>query len=155
MRIVELMEASGSVYYHGTNASFDWWVLKADKVNRSQNVEGIYFTPSEGEAKSYGSRVVAARLTYRKPFYSNRRNIITQPMAKVYAEFLSSHTHHPQYWIDEVLVPNFIEKGRVSFMDIRGGVKRDILLAGGYDAYIDGEHVVILEPSRRNIEVIA
>lgn len=142
--------------YHGTNNKFDWWDLKAERVNRGTNVTGIYFTPRRYEAEGFGSRIIEAEVTYRKPFYgsSGKRNNITPPMVKKAREQLLKFTRYKEDWLDSAILPDLVEREFAAIRDVSGDIKREILLAGGYDAYIDGDHVVILEPNNQNIKVI-
>lgn len=163
MRVVELMESAVSatrVYYHGTNENFENFDIEAKRINRGTNVTGVYFTPFEREALTFGSRIIRANLKVVNPFYTGKKNKVTKKMLEVAGEMLRKHTNHAERWIETALLPDFEEKGTLNiFSGMSGDVKRAILIAGGYDAYIDGAHlpnahVVILEPSKRNIKTL-
>ena len=155
MKIRDLFESTRSVMYHGTNNQFNFWDLSADRVNRGSNVTGIYFTPRREEALEYGSRIITAEVTYNKPFYAyGRKNEITPSMVRKAKELLLRYTTYKEQWLDNAILPSLVEKGLDAIKDVNGDIKREILIAGGYDAYIDGAHVVILNPSRQNIMVV-
>lgn len=159
MNVREITESAVSpekIYYHGTNKQFTNFDLDAAKENRATNVTGIYFTPREQEAREFGQRVIAATLSVNRPFDINKQNKITQLMLDKYKELLLRYTNMKEQWIDSVKVPEFEEKGSFtnSMFDLSGDIKREILLAGGYDSYIDGVHVVVLNPSSENINLI-
>ena len=150
--------SNSTVYYHGTNERFDNFDLNATRVNRGLNVSGVYFTPFEREARTYGNRIIRANLKVSNPFYSGgRKNKISKNMLSTAREILKKHTHHNERWIENALLPELEEKGNIKVFDgLSGDLKRELLLAGGYDAYIDGHqlsnaHVVVLEPNKRNI----
>lgn len=140
--------------YHGTNNQFDFWDLKAERVNRGTNVTGVYFTPRKEEALEYGGRIITAEVTYRKPFHFNRKNDITPAMVKKARELLLRFTSYRERWLDEAILPDLVDRGLDAIKDVNGDIKREILVAGGYDAYIDGAHVVILSPTKQNIKVV-
>lgn len=155
MKIRELFESTTSLMYHGTNNQFDFWDLGASRVNRGNNVTGIYFTPRKEEALEYGSRIITAEVSFKKPFYGHgRANVFTPKMVEKARELLLKHTNYRERWLDSAILPSLVEKGLDVIKDVNGDIKREILLAGGYDAYIDGGHVVILSPSRQNIKVV-
>lgn len=146
---------SNTIYYHGTNSNFDDFNIEADKVNRGTNVSGVYFTPRKYEAESFGERVIAAKLFINKPFYNNKFNKISNKMAEVTKQELLKYTRYKSDWIDDVILPNFIKDGSLKeIMNLNGDIKRKVLIAGGYDSYIDGDHIVILSPSKNSIKVI-
>lgn len=157
MKAVELFEnvRTSGVFYHGTNNKFDVFDVKADKINRATNVTGAYFTPSASEADEYGNRVIQVEISPRRPFYYGRKNVITDAMAKKAKELLMRFTNYKEHWLETVIIPSFVEQGDFSKMsDISGDIKREILLAGGYDSYVDGRHVVILDPTPANVRII-
>lgn len=162
MKIEQLIEniqrpvSPDTVYYHGTNANFNGFSLDVERQQSNLTVLGVYFTPYEQEARQFGRNVISANLFVQNPFYNLGRNRITNQMTDKYKEILLRFTNQKEYWIDTVLIPEFIEKQTFthSMQDLNGAWKREILLSGGYDAYIDGTHVVILEPSQRNIKIL-
>lgn len=158
MRLVNLLENyinPQKTYYHGTNNKFNDFDLDATKENRGTNVTGVYFTPRESEARNFGNRVIAANLVVKEPFFNNKKNSISTPMLDEYREMLLRFTSMREHWIDSVKLPEFEEKGIFShsMFDLNGDIKREILIAGGYDSYIDGDHVVVLHP-KQQIKVI-
>lgn len=143
----EFLEESYKGYYHGTNADFKSFSLEANRVNRGTNVSGIYFTKRESEALSYGPRIIKADLNVNNPFHGQKKNKITQKMEDKTLELLKKHTHYKEDWILTAILPDFVKDGNFrSLRDISGDIKREIILAGGYDSYIDGDHVVVLDP---------
>lgn len=157
MRVEDIFESvrTSGVFYHGTNNRFDAFDVNAPSINRATNVAGVYFTPSASEADEYGRRIIKAEINPKKPFYSMSKNVITPEMAKVAKDLLFRHTTYKEQWLETAIIPDFIEKGNFgSLSDIDGMIKREILLAGGYDAYVDGRHVAILDPKRTQIKVL-
>lgn len=157
MRIQDLEEdiKTTGIFYHGTNNQFDDFDVSSKSVNRATNVAGVYFTPRKHEAEEYGDRIITARIKTTNPFYFNKKNQISDAMKEKAKELLLKYTNYKEQWLDNAIIPDFAEKGNFTSMsDISGEIKREILLAGGYDSYIDGDHVVILEPSPNNVHVI-
>jgi len=157
MRFKEITEGvqTSGIFYHGTNAKFDTFDVAAEKVNRATNVSGAYFTPSAVEADEYGSRVLKVEVTTKRPFYAMQKNEVTEEMAAKAKELLSKYTSYKEHWLETAIIPAFIEKGNFNGLsDVSGDIKREILLAGGYDAYVDGRHVVVLEPTSENVEIL-
>lgn len=157
MKVQELFEnvRIAGVFYHGTNSTFNTFDIKAEKANRATNVTGIYFTPMASEADEYGSRIIKAEISPRRPFYNNRKNMVNEAMAEKAKELLFRFTNYKEHWLETVIVPRFVEKGTFEGLaDINGDIKREILIAGGYDSYVDGRHVVILEPTTNNIKIL-
>lgn len=134
------------VVYHGTDADFNEFDLKADRVNRGNNPEGVYLTPDKHEAGDYGKNVM--------PLYAKAENTyiegtskVNQKMAEKYGEILKNN--YPGYgddWVDSVLVPDFIRTGR--FKDIAGHFKTEVMKAGGYDSWQDGRHIIVFDPGQ-------
>jgi hypothetical protein len=157
MKIKQLFESSiTGIFYHGTNKKFNEFDVASERVNRGNNVTGIYFTPREEEALEYGSRIIKAHLTVKKPFYHNRKNVFTSKMLEVAKDQLMRFTNYgtKESWVDSVIIPDLQEKGNFMSLNVNGDIKREILLAGGYDSFVDGAHVVILTPTRMNVKVI-
>jgi len=152
--IFESVRTSG-VFYHGTNKKFTTFDVNAVPVNRATNVSGAYFTPSMVEAGEYGGRIIKVEINPRKPFFSMQKNQITESMVRKAKELLLKFTTYKEGWLDSAILPAFVERGNFGGLsDISGDIKRDILLAGGYDSYVDGRHVVILEPSQRSVKIV-
>lgn len=159
MKVEQLFENMNvrisGIFYHGTDSNFNNFDVNANKVNRATNVSGIYFTPSASEADEYGKRVIQAEISPRRPFYFGRKNVITDAMAHRAKELLMRYTAYKEQWLENAIIPSFVEKGNFGEMsDISGDIKREILLAGNYDCYVDGRHVVILDPSPSNVKII-
>ena len=157
MKIHHLLEdiKTSGIFYHGSENRFDHFDVSANKVNRATNVSGIYFTPREHEAHEYGEHIIKARITSENPFYFNKKNEITPEMQSKAKELLLKYTNYKEQWLENAIIPDFVEKGNFrSMSDVSGEIKREILLTGGYDSYVDGDHVVILEPSKKNIEIV-
>lgn len=155
MKLFEVLDAiTSKIYYHGTNREFGKFEIGSQKANRATNVTGIYFTPRREEAEEYGDRIIAARLHYDRMFYGQEQNHIPQQMQDKAFELLLKYTTYREAWLKEAIIPGFVEAGRFTggLVDISGDLKREILLAGKYDAYKDGDHIVMLNTD--NIEII-
>lgn len=144
------------IYYHGTEKDFDTWDIDAEKVNRGFNVAGIYFTPRYSEAREYGDKIIKVSLNLNKPFYFNKKNVISEEMANSVKELLLKYTSYREHWLETSIIPKFIEKGNFDNVldEINGNIKRKILLSGGYDCFVDGLHVCVLNPSKDNILIL-
>lgn len=153
--LVEMEVRNTTPYYHGTDSTFNKFDVNATRVNRGSNITGVYFTPRIGEAKTFGNRIIEVRLNVRNPFYNGKRNTFTPMMIEVAKKQIKKYSRHPQDWVDNVIVPDLVSDGNFrQLRDLNGDAKREILLSGGYDSYIDGDHVVVLTPSDSNIRVI-
>lgn len=154
MRLNKLFEGSNNVYYHGTNREFGKFEVGADKANRATNITGVYFTPHQWEAEEYGQRVIQARLHYKKLFDVQKWNDFNLAMKNKALELLAKHTTYREEWLKKAIIPDMVDKGRFTggLMDVSGDIKREILLAGGYDAIKDGDHIAMLTTD--GIEVV-
>lgn len=63
------------VVYHGTNAQFDRFEKPAENRMAMRSAVGFWFSSSKEEAAKYGSRVVSARLSIKKPRRITRRKL--------------------------------------------------------------------------------
>jgi len=134
------------IVYHGSDKEFNTFDLNAEKKNRTGNPRGIYTTPNKAEAKTYGKNVMELYAKSENP-YIEGKSAVNDKMAAKYAQVLKDN--YPNYgddWVDNVIVPQFKESGR--FKDIDGGLKTDVMEAGGYDSYKDGEHVILFHPTQ-------
>ena len=134
------------IVYHGSDKEFNTFDLNAEKKNRTGNPRGIYTTPNKAEAKTYGKNVMELYAKSENP-YIEGKSAVNDKMAAKYAQVLKDN--YPNYgddWVDNVIVPQFKESGR--FKDIDGGLKTDVMEAGGYDSYKDGEHVILFNPNQ-------
>ena len=127
------------VMYHGTDAEFSIFDVKATKKNRGTNFEGVYTTPDKLEAETFGKNVLGLYVKSANP-YSTGKSPVTKEMAAKYAKVLN---FYPGYKDDSIgFIISYFKKSGV-FKDIDGALKTDVLKAGGYDSYIDGPHVVV------------
>jgi hypothetical protein len=134
------------IVYHGSDKEFTTFDLNAEKKNRTSNPRGIYTTPNKTEAKTYGKNVIGLYAKSENP-YVEGKSAINDKMAAKYAQVLKDN--YPNYgddWVDNVIVPEFKKSGK--FKDIDGGLKTDVMEAGGYDSYKDGEHIVLFNPNQ-------
>lgn len=156
MKILEILNeaAADRIYYHGTNREFGQFEIGSEKANRATNITGIYFTPNDYEAEEYGKRIIRAKLHYNKLFNVQQWNDINGAMKQKALELLAKHTTYREEWLKSAIIPDLVEKGYFSggLRDVSGDVKREILLAGGYDAIKDGDHIAML--TTNGIEVI-
>ena len=132
-------EGNPIVMYHGTDAEFDIFDVKATKKNRGTNFEGVYTTPDKLEAETFGKNVIGLYVKSANP-YSTGKSPVTKEMAAKYAKVLN---FYPGYKDDNIrFIISYFKKSGV-FKDIDGALKTDVVKAGGYDSYIDGPHVVV------------
>jgi ADP-Ribosyltransferase in polyvalent proteins/Transglycosylase SLT domain len=134
------------IVYHGSDKEFTTFDLNAEKKNRTSNPRGIYTTPNKTEAKTYGKNVTELYARSENPYVEGKSDI-NDKMAAKYAQVLKDN--YPNYgddWVDNVIVPQFKKSGK--FKDIDGGLKTDVMEAGGYDSYKDGEHIVLFNPNQ-------
>jgi hypothetical protein len=137
----KVVDADGNpmVMYHGTDAEFDIFDVKAAKKNRGTNFEGVYTTPDKLEAETFGKNVIGLYVKSANP-YSTGKSPVTKEMAAKYAKVLN---FYPGYKDDSIrFIISYFKKSGV-FKDIDGALKTDVVKAGGYDSYIDGPHVVV------------
>ena len=147
MKIALSLSASAQVYYHGSDTLKDptSYDFSKPNANRGTNVAGMYLTPREYEAASFGKHVHRFTINVSKPFL-NRKSSIDAAMQREFVKVLLKETHYKQDWILEHLLPEFIETSRLP--DISGLGKQQIILAGGYDSFLDGGHIAVFNPKK-------
>lgn len=166
-------EGNPQVYYHGTPKEFEGGSFKpSEKVNRSGNVAGHYFTPDAEEASHYtgtekwdretgdstteykqGAQVIPVYLSIQKPFIRGK-SPITHAMIEAYRTELQNANP----WIDPVRSASWYDEKIGTFKKNRetsanalnadGDAAQRVLKAGGYDGYQDGRHMVAFEPTQ-------
>ena len=132
---------TANVKWHASPNTFDEFDLNAARLNRSTNVEGVYFSPTEtteyGEAKPYFIRVSNTAVGDVKP---------SQAMLDEYEkQLIENGVYRNEDWVREAVVPEYAQTWRMK-SDISGTIKRKVLEAGGYDSYQDGGDVVVFDP---------
>lgn len=147
------------IVYHGTQ-SFDGYEFKpSEKINRSNNIDGYYFTTNEKEAIGYSTggkeqagpkaKVIPAYLSIKKPFVKGSK--VTPAMLEAYKKEIIKD--NPQLGERAEEYAN----GKAEVMKERGESGRSyapgifpnisfptdamqrVLKAGGYDGFKDGD----------------
>lgn len=129
------------IWYHGTDETFFKFNTSAKSKNRSGNPPGIYLTPYKDEAKGYGKHIQPLYVRIKNP-YVYGSSPVTNDMVELYRKVLTQW-YEPK-WIEDAIIPEFMKSGR--FKEIAPESKRDIMLAGGYDSWKDGRHLVVFDP---------
>lgn len=147
MKIAISLSAQAQVYYHGSDTLKDPTMYDFSKpnANRGTNVAGMYLTPREYDAKSFGKHVHRFTLNTSKPFL-NRRSKITPAMQKMFVKVMLDETRYKEDWVLEHLLPEFIETSRLP--DISGLGKQKIIISGGFDSFLDGDHIAVFRPKQ-------
>ena len=130
-------------WYHGTKRKFSRFDPAAERANRGTNVEGSYFTNDRSEAETYGE--TGGYFIRPKNIASSESVMPTPEMVEEYTQALYREWNNDD-WSREVLAPDYAETGKMK-ANMTGESKRKVLAAGGYDAVMDGEHIVIFNPS--------
>lgn len=136
---------TSKLWYHGSKNRFTAFEVSAEKANRGTNIAGIYLTPYEWEAQEFGDVVYAVYTRTKRPYVWGEKNRITAEMIEVYGKLLVRNTSYNQEWYDSAIAPEFKKTG--VFKDIDGGLKQQVLVAGGYDSYKDGRHLCVFDPT--------
>tara|TARA_R110000744_G_C19143211_1_gene538520 strand:- start:49 stop:714 length:666 start_codon:yes stop_codon:yes gene_type:complete len=132
-------------FYHGTTKDFDKFDLKATRANRGTNMEGIYLTPSKTRAAQFGDKISTHKVNLDMSKIAFPNTVPNSKMIKKYKEQLLNKTNYKEDWIDEALIPDFIETKRIK-ADLRGDIKREVYEAGGYKGFADGDDLVVFDP---------
>jgi hypothetical protein len=126
--------------------------LKAPKKNRGTNVEGAYFFGGKNKenALDYGERtIIAVPRSGLKTFNRQEKTPEVSPamlkeyknqMKKAYGSRLDPED------LDDY-VKEFAVNARAKWDVFTGSQKAAVLKAGGYGKYVDGDEIVILNPS--------
>lgn len=138
--------------YHGTDEMFSSFNLKAPKKNRGTNVEGAYFFGGKNKenALDYGERtIIAVPRSGLKTFNRQEKTPEVSPamlkeyknqMKKAYGSRLDPED------LDDY-AKEFAVNARAKWDVLTGSQKAAVLKAGGYGKYVDGDEIVILNPS--------
>tara|TARA_R110000772_G_C13134385_1_gene423242 strand:+ start:45 stop:701 length:657 start_codon:yes stop_codon:yes gene_type:complete len=132
-------------FYHGTTKNFDKFDLKAARENRGTNIEGIYLTPSKTRAEQFGDKISTHKVTLDMSKIASPSTVPSSKMIKKYKEQLLNKTNYKEDWIDEAIIPDFIETKRIK-ADLGGDIKREVYEAGGYKGFADGDDLVVFDP---------
>ena len=137
--------------YHGTDAAFDSFDIKAERVNRAQNLEGIYTTNRKDSAEGYGDNLLT--LLIKKGKVADGDVMPNQAMIDKYEELLieeGSYTREESDgkggfkindWFYKEILPAYAETGRMK-PNLPGSLKTEVLKAGGYTSAKDGPETV-------------
>ena len=140
-----------TVYYHGSNKDFDAFDTSAERVNNTMNVRGVYLygEARKGSAKNFGEN------TYTVISKKGLKTFNRQGENKLSPEMIEQHKielenagygRGGQEELDEYATS--FEK----WSNIDGEAKARVLKAGGYEKYIDGDEIVILDAN--NVKII-
>ena len=132
-------------FYHGTTKAFDKFDLKAARANRGTNIEGIYLTPSKTRAKQFGDKVSTHKVSLDVSKIASPNTVPSSKMIKEYKKQLLNKTNYKEDWIDEAIIPEFVETKRIK-ADLSGDIKREVYEAGGYKGFADGDDLVVFDP---------
>jgi hypothetical protein len=157
-------EINSHTWYHRSKSKYDHYDMSAAKNQRGQNIAGMYLTTDPNlEAERYGNYLYVYKVNVNKTFYYgayNGDNEVNDGMVAKFREIMVDYYAQTVYDpknIDKEEIPDFIKKastrGRFPSMhndNEEGEILRDILLAGGYDSYMDGPDLVILEPEKNS-----
>jgi hypothetical protein len=149
-------------WYHRSKNKYDKYDMVAKKAQRGQNIAGMYLTRNPNlEAERYGNYLYTYKVDVNKTFYygaQNGENEVNSGMVDKFKEFMLDYyakTVYDPADIDTEEIPVFIKmastRGRFPSMHNdaqEGEMLREILLAGGYDSYMDGSDLVLLEPEK-------
>lgn len=137
------------VCYHGSQAKFDHFDLDAKKINRTNNVQGIYFFGTKpGGSNIYtgdSGQLYPCYLKIEKPFYEGRTRFPYE--SKSLAREITQRITKDYGYVESKM--QRMENG--NFPDtLDGNQRRDVLLAGGFDGFIDGSfqygEICVLNP---------
>ena len=137
--------------YHGTDKDFSAFDISAERANNTMNVRGVYLygEARKGSAKNFGSNIytVVAKKGL-KTFNRQGDNNLTPKMLEQHKIELEN----AGYGRGD---PEELNEYALSFekwSNIDGDAKARVLKAGGYEKYVDGDEIVILDP--KNIKII-
>lgn len=157
--------------YHGSPKFSGYSFSKnMDKLNRTGNAAGFYFTTDKYEASDYagsrddlgdishaeGSSVIPVYLSIQNPydlgFHGYDPQSVTDKMVKVYTKELeASNTHlDPSNSWFAGKIRQFKTTGKINStaLNYDGDAVQRVIMAGGYDGLIDGRHYVAFEPTQ-------
>lgn len=136
--------------YHGSDRDFDTFDTTADRVNNTMNVRGVYLygEARKESAKNFGSNTytVVAKKDL-KTFNRQGDNELSPEMIEQHKIELDNagYGRGGQEELDEYATS--FEK----WSNIDGDAKARVLKAGGYEKYVDGDEIVILDASNTKI----
>lgn len=139
-----------TILYHGSDRDFDTFDTTADRANNTMNVRGVYLYGEnrKGSTKNFGSNTytVVAKKDL-KTFNRQGDNELSPEMIEQHKIELDNagYGRGGQEELDEYATS--FEK----WSNIDGDAKARVLKAGGYEKYVDGDEIVILDPKNTKI----
>jgi len=136
--------------YHGSDRDFDTFDTTADRANNTMNVRGVYLygEARKESAKNFGSNTytVVAKKDL-KTFNRQGDNELSPEMIEQHKIELENagYGRGGQEELDDYATS--FEK----WSNIDGDAKARVLKAGGYEKYVDGDEIVILDASNTKI----
>lgn len=148
---------SGKTWYHGSPKQFSEFNIKADRLNRGSNPEGVYLTTDRELAKEFagkGGYVYVVKPNLKNIFYY-RKTQITERLKQAYRDAILQFTHYKKDWVDQYLIPEMVEENRMK-PDFSGELKSYAYVKAGYDGFefmdMRGMSLVVFNPL--NLEVV-
>jgi hypothetical protein len=129
------------VMYHGSSKLFYEFDFNAEKVERTNNFAGFYFTDDEEDAKKYSKNghIYECFLNVKTPL-EHKFGFTKAPSAKainyVYNKY--KNKYNDDYLISKI--NNLKYSWWVSFMD--GSDSAQMAIMDGFDAFFDGAHQI-------------
>lgn len=154
MKLSHLIE-SATIYYHGyPHPIVNGYDMNSKPLNRGSNVRGLYLTTQYKIAKDKyagdSGIVYKVQVSPKNTFTDRSTPVNTPEFIEAYTQALLKYTNYKRDWIEEAIVPELVETGRMK-PDLSGDAKRDTLITAGYDSYImtdmDGPVLVVLDLS--------
>jgi len=125
-----------TVWYHATNNVFSQFDITAKKNNRSNNVAGFYLNKNKNQIEDYGSIVMPLYIRMGKVWNRLGGNNISGEMLRVYRAELIDNGYQDNDWTTGMV--DHFEETQIMKVSLTGESKRNVLIAGGYDTYLDG-----------------
>lgn len=159
-------DGNPKVMYHAT-PEFNGNEFKKTKSinNTGGNPEGFYFSPFKADAEQYVQNVwdkrvenpekglvIPAYLDSKNPYRPHTDKMNPTMLEQYRKELREINPKVSDDWIDEYLKKGYISDWALS----PGGMppekvsaaKQRIIKAGGYDSYVDGDHVAVFDPKQ-------
>jgi len=137
------------ICYHGSKVKFDRFDLDAKKINRTSNVQGVYFFGMKPQGSNFytgdSGQLYACYLKMEKPFYPGRSRFpyASKALARQYTELITKDYNYVEGKLARMDQGNFPDT-------LDGNQRRDVLLAGGFDGMVDGSlqygEICVLDP---------
>jgi hypothetical protein len=169
----KVVDKSGNplrVYHGSPKFSGDSFNKSADKLNRTGNFAGFYFSADNDEASNYagnrdddgdiyhkeGSSVIPVYLSIQNPydlgFHGYDPKSVTDKMLDVYTKELqasNSHMDPNNSWFSGK-IKQFKTTGKINSaaLNYDGDAVQRVIIAGEYDGVIDGEHYIAFDPTQ-------